>query len=181
MSSKYEDYIAYLDDRGVKESVMHRILRPKHCEFICELAKDRSFSNILEIGRSKGHSLGLFKYLFPGSMITSVDIVRHSEADVIVDIFNNDKSITLIDGDITNLKTDSIFDLILIDGDHTYQGCKKDWDNIQQYIEPGSVVLIDDLNHPHGCGKVFYENINHYNHEIIMNEESVEGLGVIYI
>ena len=40
----------------------------------------------------------------------------------------------------------SRFDLILIDGDHSYEGCRSDILNCYSLLEPGGVLMVDDLD-----------------------------------
>lgn len=45
-------------------------------------------------------------------------------------------------------------DLVFIDGDHTEEGCRLDWDDWHGFVEPGGVVLFHDarLGRPDGYG-----------------------------
>ncbi len=40
----------------------------------------------------------------------------------------------------------SPIDLILIDGDHSYEGVKKDFENIYGYLKPGAHILFHDAD-----------------------------------
>lgn len=163
---QYEDYLKLLGGRPLGR----RSWRTAH--WLCE--REDNFESILEIGRHMGHSLGLFKYLWPDSRIVSIDIVPRKEALAVIDLFDARDSIELIDGDVSKLDSSEIFDLVLIDGDHTHSGARADWEGIQQNISKGSIVVFDDLDHPLGCGKAFYE-IEGY------KTEQTETMGVVYI
>jgi predicted O-methyltransferase YrrM len=158
---KYEDYLRLLaDNNQPKGRSCWRV-----AEWLC--SHEGNFRSILEIGRHKGHSLGLFKYLWPNSKIVSIDIEEHKEVFGILDLFDAHNSVDLINGNISSLSTDEIFDFVLIDGDHYYHSAKKDWEGIQKNISKGSIVLFDDLDHPCGCGKAFREIEHSYTTETI--------------
>ena len=82
--------------------------------------------------------------------MVSVDVVYHKEVDRVLNYFSTSGSIDIVHGNITKFDGDEIFDLVLIDGDHSYQGAKLDWDCVQKNIGPGSIVLFDDLGHGGG-------------------------------
>lgn len=37
-------------------------------------------------------------------------------------------------------------DVLFIDGDHTYEGCKDDWDNFSPFVKPGGWVVFHDCD-----------------------------------
>lgn len=43
------------------------------------------------------------------------------------------------------------YNLIFIDGDHAYEGCKSDILNAQKLLAPGGVILMDDYGVEHGA------------------------------
>jgi predicted O-methyltransferase YrrM len=45
-------------------------------------------------------------------------------------------------------------DLLFIDGDHSEEGCRRDWDGFHEHVSPDGVVLIHDsrLGQPRGRG-----------------------------
>lgn len=47
---------------------------------------------------------------------------------------------------------DDTYDLIFIDGDHGYEGFKKDFINSWRVIKSGGYILIDDIYHRHNFG-----------------------------
>lgn len=181
MKKTYDSFTEFLKTSEITNAIMSRELGANPCNWICDNLRDHEFKNILEIGRSKGHSLALFKYLWPDSSVVSVDVVYHKEVDRVLDYFSTSGSIDIVHGNITRFDGDQIFDLVLIDGDHSYQGAKLDWDCIQKNIGPGSIVLFDDLGHGGGCGKVFYDIRDNYKTEVIKNQEGFECHGVVYI
>ncbi len=40
------------------------------------------------------------------------------------------------------------FDLILVDGDHSYEGCLTDMENCYELLSPGGILMVDDLDMP---------------------------------
>ncbi len=181
MKKTYNKFLQFLEESEITKSIMSREMNPAPCNWIFENLQEKRFSNILEIGRSKGHTLALFKYLWPESNIVSVDIHYYPEVGKVLNYFNTSGSIEIINGDITKFEGDQIFDLVLIDGDHSYGGAKLDWDSIQNNIGSGSIVAFDDLGHSGGCGKVFYDLQDVYETETFHNDEGIECFGVVYI
>jgi predicted O-methyltransferase YrrM len=58
--------------------------------------------------------------------------------------------VRFLDGDSKILIYDleSTFDLILVDGDHSEQGCTIDMENAWDKLNPGGCMIVDDLIHP---------------------------------
>jgi len=49
-------------------------------------------------------------------------------------------------------------DLLFIDGDHTYEGCKKDWDLYFKLVRRGGIVVFHDTGWAEGVIKVIKED-----------------------
>jgi predicted O-methyltransferase YrrM len=179
MKKTYQTFKEFLASKKITPSIFSRELGPLPSAWICDNLQELNPSNILEIGRSKGHSLALFKYLWPDCKIVSVDVVYHQEVDQVINCFKGTAPIEIINGDITKFTGDQIFDIVLIDGDHSYQGAKLDWDSIQENIKSGSIVIFDNIDSP--CGKVFYDLIPNYKTDIIKQELGKDGTGIVYI
>jgi predicted O-methyltransferase YrrM len=71
-------------------------------------------------------------------------------------LFNNTSNIQLIQGnsyfDITeekfNKNCSHSIDLLFIDGDHTRDGVKNDFDRYVKYVKKGGFIIFDDYHHP---------------------------------
>lgn len=106
--------------------------------------------NLLEIGVCEGRGAqAAFEVLLrhPESRYTGIDIwqlnPRH-RADRNIALISDDRH-TLVDGD-RRLVADACgpFDVIYIDGDHTYNGCQSDLIRWSPHVKPGGFLVIDD-------------------------------------
>jgi hypothetical protein len=50
-------------------------------------------------------------------------------------------------------------DVLFIDGDHSYEGVKADWDAYKSFLEPGSIVIFHDYGWADGVKKVVREDV----------------------
>ena len=50
-------------------------------------------------------------------------------------------------------------DLLFIDGDHSYEGAKNDWDAYKNFLRPGAVVVFHDYGWAEGVKRVIEENV----------------------
>jgi len=131
---------------------------------------------ILEIGRDEGFTLGYFRMAFPSANIVTVDIVDKDQPHQIVNYLEGDSSgrTVFIHGDVGKILMPFNYDLVLIDGSHTYEGCLKDWNYVKEHLYDTALVIFDDLDHPAGCGKVFNDiDSNKYNKSNICNEVGI--------
>jgi len=60
--------------------------------------------------------------------------------------------------DLICTKIDHI-DMIFIDGDHSYQGVKSDWDRYKVFLKTGSVIVFHDWGWAEGVKKVIGEEV----------------------
>lgn len=179
MTDVYTEYLNFLIANKISDSVLKKALHKDVCNQIIPILKDQSPKNILEIGTFKGFSMGLFRYFMPNCNVLSIDIVRHKEAEQISLLFGNCK---LIKGDSSHIYKQNIqtkFDFILIDGDHSYNSCKKDWNNVQPNISNSCTILFDDLGHLRGCGKVFYEIKDDRYSKQTISHDGIECTGIL--
>ena len=114
--------------------------------------------NILEIGFGKGQTLGLVcEVANPNSKIVSVDI-SYQYLDEFTKLFP-DKEVTFIEIDSKNLMLDQTFDFIIVDGDHSYSGVKKDLENCFSMLDQNGILVMDDWLHFDGVSQVVQENL----------------------
>lgn len=78
-------------------------------------------------------------------------------------------------------------DFLFIDGDHTYEGVKKDFEIYAPFVKKGGIIALHDIAvHPSetGCevNKFWQENKNNFKYSEIISDQkqSWGGIGVIY-
>tara|TARA_R110000824_G_scaffold132206_2_gene294540 strand:- start:216 stop:740 length:525 start_codon:yes stop_codon:yes gene_type:complete len=172
----YPNFLEYLKEHDLECVLSRACHKSAPWFFSCE----KQFNKILEIGRCKGHSLAIFKLLWPDSYLLSIDTILHPEVAKVLDHFKGKGITKLLHGNVRKLNETTIFNLVFIDGDHTQAGALKDWNGIQKNIKKGSIVVFDDLDHGYGCGKVFYNLQSEYKSEIV-KANGVEVAGVLFI
>ena len=100
---------------------------------------------IVEIGVHKGYSLEVWKKMWPAAMGIGIDNELSSLDGEAV------KGCIIIDADSHNLRTltrvSNLFhaiDFLFIDGDHKYEGVKKDFEMYSPLVRPGGVIAFHD-------------------------------------
>ena len=113
---------------------------------ICEYFKPKS---VLEIGVLEGLSLGLFfESTGDDTTFTCVDkdfSPMQKHFDVLFGDHPKYQSIKLHQIDSKLLTLDQKFDLIHIDGNHSYEYVKNDIEKVLPNLHEGSILIIDDM------------------------------------
>lgn len=129
---------------------------PKQTDTLKELASNPSIKNVLEIGFNSGHSADTILDSNPNIKLVSFDI--GTERNVILGKTYVDRKFPfrhcLIIGDSTKTVPEFLkdhpdfkFDLIFIDGGHTYDIATKDIMNCKELAHAETVVVMDDVVH----------------------------------
>ena len=50
-------------------------------------------------------------------------------------------------------------DLLFIDGDHSYEGVKADWEAYKHFLKPGSIIVFHDWGWAEGVKRVIEEDV----------------------
>lgn len=143
----------------------------------------------LEIGSNVGDTFYAVLANAPkGSLGVSIDLdtnlVRHTAQELV----NLGSKVYLIPGDskdpasISEARKLGPYDVVFIDGDHTYEGVKADWDN---YHQLAPVVVIHDVM---GRDNEFTKDVYRFWQELKTDKKYLEinlsnyqlGYGVIY-
>jgi len=163
--------------------------------------KAAGFARLLEIGSREGGSLYvLARALMSPAQVVALDLPgaawgRHgSEAKLrqVLSALNQDGiDVEYLAMDshagssvaaVKDLAAPELFDCLFIDGDHSYQGVKRDFYNYRSLVRPGGMIVFHDLVAPQGSavevGKLWREIGGDYTVE----ENVLEwGIGILYV
>lgn len=119
------------------------------------LDSGEEITSYLEIGAAAGGTTFVFNYYFDLTGIVLIDdnvhpkhVLRSNILDGVIlrEIIGNSRDQAVID------QVEGPFDLIVIDGDHSYQGVKADLHNYLPFLrEGGFLVLHDSTTNIWGC------------------------------
>jgi predicted O-methyltransferase YrrM len=172
---------------------------------LCKLLEERKPRYILEIGTANGGSLFLFsKLAHPEATIISIDLpggrfgggypaykksfyqsFAGAKQKMILHRANSHDTQTL--QQIKMLLGDNKIDFLFIDGDHTYEGVKKDFELYSPMVKSSGLIGFHDIaQHPPewnvGVDEFFNEIKNLYKHQIFIDnpQQGWAGIGVLY-
>lgn len=172
---------------------------------LMNILKNRKIKNILEIGTADGGTLYLFtRILCKKGTIATVDLPGSKFGGgyakwkkLLFKSFSIEKQkIRLITGDshsekvvdaVGEIFTDGV-DFLFIDGDHEYEGVKKDFLKYSPLVKKGGLIVFHDIVKGHvrrvGGVPIFWDEIKkkYQHHEIIKDvNQGGYGLGILYL
>ena len=143
-------------------------------------------SYVVEIGMGKGGVCALFKKVFPTSRVIGVDILPIDEPtkylsekvgfDYVVGDSHKEETLNTV---LEKLGTNKI-DILFIDGDHTYEGLKRDW---ELWSPKAKYVAIHDIyTQMEGIDvpRFWKEIIKKYKNHKEWGEPKREGIGLLW-
>jgi predicted O-methyltransferase YrrM len=157
---------------------------------------------ILEIGTAGGGTLFLFSNIADEeATLISVDLYQTVEKRILFKYNKKEKQkIFLIQGDSHNIETlkkikailrDNKVDFLFIDGDHSYEGVKKDFEMYSPLVRKGGIIafhdIIPDYYTRYGIKTISYagevykfwnEIKEKYEHLEIVKDRNQDGSGV---
>ena len=188
-----------------------KYVRPwQHVEEIAQLAgviEGKKPKVVLEIGTASGGTLFLAACLAaPDALLVSIDLPHGlyggGYPDWKIPLYKGfaqkDQSIELLQGDshsqnmflqLTRILGDKKIDYLFIDGDHTYEGVKQDFEMYGKLLAPGAIVAFHDIvsdksEKPDHFVSVFWNEIkNKYRFQEFVKDknQSKLGLGVLEV
>jgi predicted O-methyltransferase YrrM len=175
-------------------------------EGLLDIVRERRPRVVLEIGTATGGTLFLFcRHVAENALIVSIDLRRGrfgngypaAKAPLYKCFARKDQKIALIRGNShleeTRFRAKKILlnktiEFLFIDGDHTYDGVKADFDVYSKLVAPGGFVAFHDIvEHPAetGCevSRFWNEIKSCYRHAEIINDrkQGWAGIGVLYL
>jgi predicted O-methyltransferase YrrM len=95
------------------------------------------------------------------------DTMSEGQRDTLKEFFHNtqryESKIICVQGYSTEVAEKvrgnaSAFDFLFIDGDHSYEGCRKDWDIYSPFVRSGGIIVFHDSGWAEGVKKVIEED-----------------------
>jgi len=179
----------------IKEEIVQllRLLTESHPKIVCE------------IGTANGGTLFLFSRVSsPSATIISIDLPRGRfgggypewKIPFYKSFMSHKQKICLIRGDshspttiktVRNILKGRKVDFLFIDGDHTYNGVKTDFEVYSKFVKQGGIIALHDIvPHPPelGCqvNKFWMEIKGGYRHVEIVRDRRQKwaGIGMVY-
>ena len=135
--------------------------KPNRKYFLRDIIEKNNFSTMAEIGVRDGRTTFYLLDKIPSLKIYGVDLSINGFYSPAIKEKYKDRLIP-IQGN-SSLVTDKIpnVDLVFIDADHSYIGCKKDIIAYRNKINPGGIFSGHDIDYP-GVNKAVNELIKNY-------------------
>ena len=140
---------------------------PKEITAFVDFLKPRALRNVMEIGSESGGTFYLWCQLAKlGGLKISLDKPDgtsgswlYKEPDALakrtalfhsfaprVKVVTGDSHSPEIKSIVMDILGEEKLDLLFIDGDHSYEGVKADWEMYREFVRPGGIVAFHDIN-----------------------------------
>jgi len=171
-----------MNEKILELKEMKRAMRP-FVFVLWELTYESNAQNVLEIGVRQGQSSRAILSALnekKSGILTSIDI-KDRRSRLTNDFADNWNFIV---GDSTKQETlDKVngieYDMLLIDGDHSYDGVKKDYEMYAPLVKKGGFLLLHDVCNKN-CGVPQFWNELSSNKKITL-PFGVAGMGLIQV
>jgi predicted O-methyltransferase YrrM len=188
-------------DALVDLSLGHSAIAPLQVrtEFLAlsELVAAQRPRAILEIGTFRGGTLVVFSRLAaPDAVVVSLDLpvsamgklYRLAQVPLFHQFVTNDQTLHLLREDshrpetmahVAEILQGRPLDFLFIDGDHSYEGVKADFDLHSPLVKPGGMVAFHDIAYP-PCGVPQYwdEVKARYRHTEFIHKHGPKAMGI---
>ncbi|HPL92973.1 MAG TPA: class I SAM-dependent methyltransferase [bacterium] len=191
---------------SIKKGAIQKI---KEFSALISLLKKRKLNIVVEIGTAKGGSFYTWcKISEPTATIISLDLPGKAFNDSLGQnkwkqlkkygkknqqlhfLFKN-SHLTKTKNELAKILQGEKIDFLMIDGDHTFSGVKKDWELYSPLVREDGIIAFHDIVHhpkvPHcRVNKLWAILKNKYKHKEIIDDKSMSpwgpwgGIGVIY-
>jgi predicted O-methyltransferase YrrM len=152
------------------------MLDAKTSEVLYDISQGlHEYGTLVEIGTGWGHSSKFFSAILPYWTIFTIDafglygdgrIYKSYAGDYVKSIIDSHPAnVIQILSNSHNVKWFCPIDALYIDGDHTYKGCKRDFEIYSPYLRPNGLLIFDDYvqeNNPANGVKQVVDEITGY-------------------
>ncbi len=130
-----------------------------------DLLRGRELKRVCEIGSFRGGSLFIWCQLAsPDAQVISVDLAgrlfggghRRRSVELMrwfgqpgqrLEFVRGDSHAPAVRAQVEALLAGEQLDFLFIDGDHTYAGVKKDFEDYAPFVRPGGIIAFHDIEH----------------------------------
>jgi len=143
-----DDYLKK-NNAKISEGNSHQIVR--QINLLSYLAKKKDIKNILEIGFNAGHSSEIFLLANPDCNVVSFDIGVHDYVSIgkkYIDLTFPNRHTLIIGNSLETIPKyypGFKFDIIFIDGGHSYKTAFNDIINCKRFAHENTILVIDDV------------------------------------
>lgn len=143
---------------------------------------------IVEIGIHRGYSLEVWKKAWPDAKVIGIENDLNSidlEATLNCQIIDANSHETDTQYKLTSLLNGKLIDFLFIDGDHMYEGVKRDYTMYVPLVRPGGIIAFHDTGIKDNPGVEVYKFWDELSEQIgnfsTKHAEGGTGTGVLYI
>jgi predicted O-methyltransferase YrrM len=166
---------------------------------LAKLVKEQNCRSILEIGTYRGGTLFVFSQLAaPGATVISLDfhftflgkVYGALQKPLLRKFVRNGKSLFLLREDshqpstlatIRHILQGHELDFLFIDGDHTYEGVREDFNMYSPLVRDGGLIAFHDIAQSGGSREVYrlWEELKpNYDHEEFIHHTGSGAMGI---
>jgi predicted O-methyltransferase YrrM len=152
--------------------------------FMASIIKMSKYMTVLEIGVFEGETTQhLIKALPKGGQYVGIDINDYRTAATKLYMAEGGKSIDFILGnsleELNNLPKNH-FDLIFVDGDHSFEHVIQEFKLVEKLVARGGVIVYHDTIHLDGPRKLV-EYAQHFNYNnVTLNTTEGRGISILH-
>jgi hypothetical protein len=120
---------------------------------LLRLMAERPRASVLEIGTNRGGTIYLLaRYAALDSVVVTVDVVAMNRP-IVASFARGQQRVVQVQGSshedatmrtLRDLLPDGV-DVLMIDGDHTYEGASSDFERYASWVRPGGLIVFHDI------------------------------------
>jgi cephalosporin hydroxylase len=189
------DALRFQDEFSYDGVSIKAVQDPVEIEALLHILERDAPKTIVEIGTARGGTLFLFaRAAAPDAFLLGVDWgISVARAPLYRALAREGQRVELLEGDshdasmVSNARTllaGRPVDFLFVDGDHTYEGVRADFELWTPLVRQGGLVALHDIHsvgEEFGVGAFWQELTSRYETEELVGRGGVMGIGVVRI